>query len=112
MTEQNPAAAVVTSVDQCLDLAATWHAWDGRPIARTIDGLPSTWAPHKAIRRITDHLIDHLHEVEALLAEADPGCADWPGATCCATRWRGPRPGTRRVAKPGHCARSPSTWPM
>jgi hypothetical protein len=79
MTDQNPAAAVVTSVDQCLDLALTWHAWDGRPIARIIDDLPSTWAPHKAIRRITDHLIDHLHEVEALLAGAEPVPDEWHG---------------------------------
>jgi hypothetical protein len=54
MTERdNPATAVVAGLDRCLDLAATWHAWDGRPIARTIDGSPSTWTPHKALRRIT-----------------------------------------------------------
>jgi hypothetical protein len=45
-------------VERCLDLAATWHAWDGRPIARTLDELPSTWTPHKALRRITDHVAD------------------------------------------------------
>jgi hypothetical protein len=75
----NPARVVVASVDHCLDLVATWHAWDGRPIARTIDGLPSTWTPHKALRRITDHLIDHLHEVEALLAGAEPVPDEWHG---------------------------------
>ena len=25
----NPAQVVVESVDRCLELAATWHAWDG-----------------------------------------------------------------------------------
>jgi hypothetical protein len=80
MTENdNPARAVVASVDHCLELAATWHAWDGRPIPRTIDGLPSTWTPHKALRRITDHLLDHLHEVEALLAGAEPIPDEWHG---------------------------------
>lgn len=80
MDEQdNPAAAVVAGVDRCLDLAATWHAWDGRPIARIIDGQPSTWTPHKAIRRICDHLVDHLHEVEALLAGAEPVPDQWHG---------------------------------
>ena len=80
MDEQdNPAAAVVAGVDRCLELAATWHAWDGRPIARTIDGEPSTWTPHKAIRRICDHLVDHLHEVEALLAGAEPVPDEWHG---------------------------------
>jgi hypothetical protein len=64
MTDQNPASAVVASVDQYLDLATTWRAWDGRPIARIIDDLPSTWAPHKAI---------------------GPGSGGWPGAICFAT---------------------------
>jgi hypothetical protein len=30
----NPARQVVDSVAECLSYAATWHAWDGRPIAR------------------------------------------------------------------------------
>ncbi len=45
-----------------------------RSIARAMDdGLPNTWTPHKALRRIADHLVDHLHQVEALLA-APPRC--------------------------------------
>jgi hypothetical protein len=76
---ENPATTVVASVDLCLDLAATWHAWDGRPIACTIDGQPSTWTPHKALRRICDHLVDHLHEIEALLAGAEPVPDEWHG---------------------------------
>ena len=64
----NPGQLVVNAVEACLALAATWHAWDGRPVAGTVDGKPNTWTPQKALRRITDHLIDHLHQVEALLA--------------------------------------------
>ena len=75
----NPAAVVAASVDECLRLARTWHAWDGRPIAGTVDGMPNTWTPHKALRRITDHLIDHLHEVEALLAGAEAVPDTWRG---------------------------------
>jgi hypothetical protein len=75
----NPAQVVLESVDRCLELAATWHAWDGRPIARIIDGVPNTWTPHKALRRIADHLVDHLHEVEALLAGAPPIPDEWHG---------------------------------
>ncbi len=71
-TSNNPAQLVVASVEQCLDLARTWHAWDGRPIPKTADGRPNTWTPHKALRRIADHLLDHLHEVEALLAGPKP----------------------------------------
>jgi hypothetical protein len=71
---------VVAGVDRCLALARTWHAWDGRPIARAMDGgLPNTWTPHKALRRITDHLVDHLHQVEALLAGAAAVPDEWHG---------------------------------
>ena len=64
----NPGQLVANSVEACLEIAATWHAWDGRPVARTVDGRPNTWTPAKALRRITDHLIDHLQQVEALLS--------------------------------------------
>ena len=54
----------------------------GRPIARTMeDGTPNTWTPHKALRRIADHLVDHLHQVEALLAGAAPVPDEWLGGT-------------------------------
>jgi hypothetical protein len=76
---ENPAHLVVAAVKDCLAMAETWHAWDGRPIARTAYGKPNTWTPYKAIRRISDHLIDHLHEVEALLAEAEPIPDEWHG---------------------------------
>jgi len=76
---KNPAQLVVDSVETCLALARTWHAWDGRPIPRDLDGMPNTWTPHKALRRIADHLIDHLHEVEALLAGAEPIPDEWHG---------------------------------
>ena len=71
----NPAQLVVDGVRTCLSLAATWHAWDGRPLARTNEGRPNTWTPHKALRRITDH----LHEVEALLAGAEAVPDQWHG---------------------------------
>lgn len=76
---KNPGLLVVDSVERCLDLARTWHAWDGRPIPATNDGMPNTWTPHKALRRIADHLLDHLHEVEALLAGAEPMPDEWHG---------------------------------
>lgn len=78
-TRENPAAAVVDAVEEALGLAATWHGWDGRPIPRTVDGGPNVWTPYKALRRIADHLTDHLHEVEALLAGAEPLPDGWHG---------------------------------
>jgi hypothetical protein len=75
----NPAALVTAAAGDCLALAATWLAWDGRPLARYDEGLPNVWTPHKALRRICDHLTDHLHEVEALLAGAEPVPDEWHG---------------------------------
>ena len=64
--ETNPGAAVVTAVDECLAIAATWLAWDRRP--RVSEDGDRIYTPHKAVRRVADHLVDHLAEVEALLA--------------------------------------------
>jgi hypothetical protein len=56
-------------VDHVLELAATWPRWDGRPAEVPVEGEPPRlYTPHKAIRRVTDHLIDHLAEIEARLA--------------------------------------------
>jgi hypothetical protein len=85
---RNPGELVEAGVAACLSLASTWHAWDGRPIARTMDGRPNTWTPHKALRRIAYHLTDHLHEVEALLAAAEPIPDEWHGrAVTLASDW-------------------------
>ncbi|MEU9042557.1 MULTISPECIES: isocitrate lyase/phosphoenolpyruvate mutase family protein [unclassified Kitasatospora] len=60
------AGLVPEMVDHVLALAATWTAWDGRPIVNA-DGR--TYTPHKAVRRVTDHLLDHLAELDARLAD-------------------------------------------
>src|SRR5260370_769065 len=75
----NPARLVVEGVEKSLSIVMTWHAWDGRPIAGTLEGRPNVWTPAKALRRITDHLIDHLHEVHALLAAAEAVPDQWHG---------------------------------
>ncbi len=75
----NPARLVVEGVEKSLSIVMTWHAWDGRPIAGTLEGRPNVWTPAKALRRITDHLIDHLHEVHALLAGAEAVPDQWHG---------------------------------
>ncbi|SNY32724.1 hypothetical protein [Paractinoplanes atraurantiacus] len=61
---RHPADVVTTMIEACLARAATWPAWDGVP--RPVDDR--VYTPHKAVRRITDHLIDHLAEIEARLA--------------------------------------------
>jgi hypothetical protein len=61
---RHPADVVTGLVVRVLALAETWPAWDGepRPVGDRI------YTPHKAIRRVADHLIDHLAEIEARLA--------------------------------------------
>lgn len=61
----NPGQAVATGVERVLTLAETWLAWDGRP--RLSDDCERIYTPHKAVRRHTHHLIDHLAEIEGLL---------------------------------------------
>lgn len=70
---ETPAAAVTSMVDHVLTLAATWTAWDGTPTHA--DDRVHT--PHKAIRRVADHMIDHLAELEARLAGEEPRPDHW-----------------------------------
>ncbi|GGU47067.1 hypothetical protein GCM10010259_42660 [Streptomyces daghestanicus] len=65
---RTPAEAVVHTVDHVLALAATWTRWDGTPAHA--DGR--VYTPHKAVRRVADHLVDHLAELEDRLAGRDP----------------------------------------
>ena len=52
------------AVRQVLDVAETWLGWNGAQIRR--EG--NVWTPHKALRRVADHLLDHLAEIEGRLA--------------------------------------------
>src|SRR3982750_2853616 len=71
--QQPPAQAVTGMVGHVLALAETWTAWDGRPLA--VDDR--VYTPHKAIRRVADHLVDHLAELEARLATQEPQPDHW-----------------------------------
>jgi hypothetical protein len=78
----NPARSVVEAVEHTLRLAQTWPAWDGAP-RPTSDG-ERIYTPHKVIRRMGDHIVDHLAEVEALLA-GQPTEPDRWGASAITT---------------------------
>ncbi|HEU5416803.1 MAG TPA: hypothetical protein VFV41_03850 [Streptosporangiaceae bacterium] len=65
-TTTNPAQGIADAVERTLALASTWTAWDGKPVP-TEDG-ERVYTPNKVLRRQADHLIDHLAEIEALLA--------------------------------------------
>jgi hypothetical protein len=66
--DRDPADAVAQMVAHVLRLAETWSAWDGRPLPAD----SRVYTPHKAIRRVADHMIDHLAQLEAHLAGAEP----------------------------------------
>ena len=71
----DPGAQVEQAVEQCLEIAQTWLAWDGRPhVSEEGDRI---YTPHKSVRRIADHVIDHLAEVEALLAGVGTTPDEW-----------------------------------
>jgi hypothetical protein len=74
---RDPSGLVPDAVQQALSLAGTWLAWDGRPVI----GDGNVWTPHKALRRINDHLLDHLAEIEAVLADTAPMSSTWHGRT-------------------------------
>lgn len=86
MPTANPGDLVVAGVDRVLQLAASWLAWDGRP--RLSEDGDRVHTPHKAIRRHADHLIDHLAEIEALLAGVPTEPDRWRGSLITlATDW-------------------------
>jgi hypothetical protein len=62
--DRDPADLVSAAVAEVLDIAETWLGWDGRPVYRDANA----WTPHKALRRVADHLLDHLTELECRLA--------------------------------------------
>jgi hypothetical protein len=73
--DREPATLVPAAVAQILDVADSWLGWDGRPVYA--DG--NAWTPHKALRRVGDHLLDHLTEIECRLAGRPTIPDQWHG---------------------------------
>lgn len=73
--DRDLAPLVPAAVAEILGVAETWLGWDGRPVYSN----GNAWTPLKALRRVADHLVDHLTEVECRLA-GQPTLADhWHG---------------------------------
>jgi hypothetical protein len=80
--DRHPAEVVTALVDHVLNLAATWPSWDGVPMRVEVEDEPEPreYTPHKAIRRVADHLLDHLAEVEARVAGRPTEPDRWHGS--------------------------------
>ncbi|MGL5857082.1 MAG: hypothetical protein ACRC35_01500 [Angustibacter sp.] len=80
--DRHPADVVTAMVEHVLRLAESWTAWDGVPVQAPVDGEPPrTYTPHKAVRRVADHLIDHIAELEARLSGRPTEPDRWHGST-------------------------------
>jgi hypothetical protein len=76
--DRHPAEVITAMVDRVLAIAETWPSWDGQPFVVPMeDEPPRTYTPHKAIRRVADHLVDHLAEIDARLAGQPPKPDHW-----------------------------------
>jgi hypothetical protein len=75
LDDRDVASVVPGAVTEVLAFAETWLGWDGSPVYR--DG--NTWTPHKALRRVADHLLDHLAEIECRLAGQPTLPDQWHG---------------------------------
>ena len=73
--DRDPALLVPAAVADVLAVAETWLGWDGRPVYRQ----GNAWTPHKSLRRVADHLLDHLAEIECRLAGQPTLPDQWHG---------------------------------
>jgi NTP pyrophosphatase (non-canonical NTP hydrolase) len=73
--DRDPSTLIPAAVAEILEVAETWLGWDGGPIY--CDG--NAWTPHKALRRVADHLLDHLAEIECRLAGQPTLPDQWHG---------------------------------
>jgi len=70
-----PDEVVLRATEDALVRAESWLGWSSSAVM----SLGSAWTPNKSLRRIADHLIDHLCQIEARIA----------GETAIPDLWRG-----------------------
>ena len=70
-----PDELVLQAVEDALAAAEGWIGWSSGATM----SLGNAWTPHKAMRRITDHLIDHLCQIEARAAGVETVPDQWRG---------------------------------
>ena len=59
-----PDELVLIATEDALARAASWIGWNGSAVL----SLGNAWTPHKSLRRITDHLVDHIAQIECRVA--------------------------------------------
>ena len=72
---RDPATLIPAAIDEILETVATWVAWDETPHY----GDGNAWTPHKSLRRVCDHLLDHLAEINCILVGAQTVPDGWHG---------------------------------
>jgi hypothetical protein len=79
---RHPSDVIADMVNHVLELAATWPHWDGTPFEVSVEGeeAPRVYTPHKAVRRVADHLLDHLAELEARVGGQPTEPDGWHGS--------------------------------
>lgn len=70
-----PDELILDATEDALARVETWIGWDSGAVM----SMGSAWTPHKALRRIADHLIDHLCQIEARAAGELPVPDSWRG---------------------------------
>jgi hypothetical protein len=79
---RHPADVVNAMVEHVIDLVQTWTVWDGTRYDVEVEGedVPRIYTPHKAVRRVCDHLLDHLAEIQARAAGQPTEPDRWHGS--------------------------------
>jgi len=70
-----PDERVLIAAEDTLAVAETWIGWNGCAVM----SLGNAWTPAKALRRIEDHLIDHLCQIETRATGAASVGDPWRG---------------------------------
>jgi hypothetical protein len=70
-----PDELILQATEDALAVAEGWIGWDSGAVM----SMGSAWTPHKALRRIADHLIDHLCQIETRVALEPPVPDLWRG---------------------------------
>src|ERR1041385_4873862 len=76
VTDVDPETRLQEAIDHCLGQALGWLGWTNEIAVAE----HRVWTPHKSMRRIADHLIDHTWQIECLVSGAPIIEDTWHGS--------------------------------